>query len=181
MKLADSLELHTKKLSAGGPGSGRHPEYGKFEHVPVNDKIKRQYQTKNTAIFVYNGKEVYQQNINPTGRRLERMGQNDMRKIGQGSPEAVKSFLMSRYGIEHDIRAAGKYKVVLTREADGVSTGRLGTTNSRVVHRLDDKDEAEKRSLAMPYTKVVKRVPEEDPTIRQRIRRKKAKTNPDLE
>lgn len=74
-----------------------------------------------------------------------------------------------------------KYKVVLTREADGVSTGALGTTNSRVVHRLDDKDEAERRSLAMPFTKVVTRVPEEDPRTRQRIRRKKARSNPDVD
>lgn len=76
--------------------------------------------------------------------------------------------------------AGGKYKVVLTRESDGVSQGKLGTTNSRVVHRLDDRDEAEKRSIAMPYTKVVTDVREENPRTRAKVRRKIVRTNPDL-
>jgi len=73
------------------------------------------------------------------------------------------------------------YFVVSTR-VDSLSRGKLGTGDSRVIHRNLTKQDAERASLAMPFTKVVKGpLPEEDPEIRKKVRRKLIESHPDLD
>lgn len=75
-----------------------------------------------------------------------------------------------------------QYAVVLNRESDGVSQGKLGTTNTRVVHRTKIADQAEKMSQAMPYTKVVSApLPEETIKLRDIARKRLVRTNPDVD
>lgn len=82
---------------------------------------------------------------------------------------------MDLFGEERD------YSVVSTR-TDAQSEGAIGTRDSRVIHRNLTKEEAERASLAMPFTKVVKGVlPEEDPELREAARRKAQRENPDVD
>lgn len=118
----------TPDIDAGGPGSGRHPEFGKFTKSSSKEGFSTSYDTKHTNVTVYHGTSpvtVYEQNTAPTGRKREAMGQSQPRKIGQGTPEQAKAFLKSKYGIDHDasIKAggpgSGRHKVSEVLEQKG--------------------------------------------------------------
>ena len=89
----------TMKLYCGGPGSGRHPEYGSFKSRPMLGDKRRQYESPNGAVITHDW------NFRGAGGKIwihEHDGKGGgSGKVFQGNDrEKARAFLKNRYGIK---------------------------------------------------------------------------------
>jgi hypothetical protein len=83
----------TIRLYAGGPGSGRHPEYGKFTHMSTNRTSGANYHDFKSKGGVRIG---FHQNYSAKAGTVYENGQ----KMHEGTVGSAEGFLKDRYGIE---------------------------------------------------------------------------------
>lgn len=100
------------QLSAGGPGSGRHPEYGQFSHTSGPDKAGKgkthTYRSPNGAqakVWTSKDKGIVYYNDNPGKASVpSRTGFAPAsamnQKLHEGTKESANKFMKNYFGIE---------------------------------------------------------------------------------
>lgn len=80
-------------LYCGGPGSGRHPEYGNFRHFTTMNRSQTFRSPKGTGVVVFDRR----------GRKDENWRTGEVRENGKsihvGTFDTAKQFAKDRYGI----------------------------------------------------------------------------------